>query len=302
MYAWQLITGTGFLFSHNAAQAFYINQFGSILAVIAITLGLSTLFDTRGKKIFLSLPLILATVYYVMPMTVFHHSKDMKLDPALFFVSIATFMTFFAFIKKSVSSDGKEENTFLRILILTGILLGFAFSIKVTSLMLILGILGLLAYRFLSLWGYLGFFFTFLAIFTGLNLWSVMNVWMPKDSGLLHTIALSLLLLGIASFVVAYRGRGQTSFVVYMRYSVVLILAFFVGLSPWIIKNTSEVKPWQASGDAKNLVMQSMLSGSGAGFQPDFTRIMSQSEYDEKTNILKNTNISSDGQSQNEDF
>ena len=93
MYAWQLITGSGFLFSHNAAQAFYINQFGSILAVIAITLGLSTLFDTRGKKIFLSLPLILATVYYVMPMTVFHHSKDMKLDPALFFVSITAFMT-----------------------------------------------------------------------------------------------------------------------------------------------------------------------------------------------------------------
>lgn len=26
MYAWQLITGTGFLFSYTAAQAFYVNQ------------------------------------------------------------------------------------------------------------------------------------------------------------------------------------------------------------------------------------------------------------------------------------
>ena len=187
----------------------------------------------------------------------------MKLDPALFFVSITAFMTFFTFIKKSVSSDEKEENTFLRIIILTGILLGFAFSIKVTSLMLILGIL-----------------------------WSVMNVWMPKDSGLLHAIALSLLLLGIASFFVAYRGWGQTSFVAYMRYSVVLILAFFVGLSPWIIKNTSEVKPWQASGDIKNLVMQSILSGSGAGFQPDFTRIMSAEEYKKRYDVLGTKKVS----------
>jgi hypothetical protein len=28
MYAWQLITGTGFLFSYNASQAFYVNQLG----------------------------------------------------------------------------------------------------------------------------------------------------------------------------------------------------------------------------------------------------------------------------------
>ena len=26
MYSWQLITGTGFMFSYNAAQAFFVNQ------------------------------------------------------------------------------------------------------------------------------------------------------------------------------------------------------------------------------------------------------------------------------------
>lgn len=204
MYTWQLITGSGFLFSYNAAQAFYVNQLGSILAVIAITLGLSVLFESKGKKSFISLPLLLATVYYVMPMTVFHHTKDMKLDPALLFVSVTAFMTFFSLVGKSLPTDKKERTTFFRILILVGILLGFAFSIKVTSLMLVLGILGLFAYRLLSFWGYMGFFFTFLAVFTGANLWSVMNVWMPKDSGLLHIIALILLVLGIASFALAY--------------------------------------------------------------------------------------------------
>ncbi len=45
MYAWQLITGTGFLFSYTAAQAFYINQLGGLLAVIAIISTLSYAFE-----------------------------------------------------------------------------------------------------------------------------------------------------------------------------------------------------------------------------------------------------------------
>jgi hypothetical protein len=304
MYTWQLITGSGFLFSYNAAQAFYVNQLGSILAVIAITLGLSVMLGSTGKKSFISLPLLLATVYYVMPMTVFHHTKDMKLDPALLFMSVTAFMTFFAFVGKTVPTGKKEKNTYMRILILVGILLGFAFSVKVTSLMLVLGILGLFAYRLLSFWGYMGFFFTFLAVFTGANLWSVMNVWMPKDSGLLHMIALGLLALGVASFVIAYIRKSRQNFVHYIIGSLVLILAFFVGLSPWIIKNTSEVKPWNNPNniEAKSLIMGSIMGGSGAGFQPDFTRIMSKEEYKDKTDILNSTNISSDGQSQNEDF
>ncbi|MFZ2255247.1 MAG: hypothetical protein WAW59_05650 [Patescibacteria group bacterium] len=74
-------------------------------------------------------------------------------------------------------------------------------------------------------------------------------------------------------------------------------------MSPWIIKNTSEVKPWSAvTTDTKSLVIQSLLSGSGAGFQPEFTKVMTQDEYKKRSDIIKNNNISSDGQSQNEDF
>jgi hypothetical protein len=47
MYTWQLITGTGFLFSYTAAQAFYVNQLGGILAVIAIISTLSYAFEKK---------------------------------------------------------------------------------------------------------------------------------------------------------------------------------------------------------------------------------------------------------------
>ena len=101
MYAWQLITGTGFLFSYTAAQAFYVNQLGGILAVVAIIGAISTLLDSPTKKYLISLPIISAAIFYAMPMNIFQQAKDMKLDPALLAISIAAFMTLVSLWKKS---------------------------------------------------------------------------------------------------------------------------------------------------------------------------------------------------------
>lgn len=300
IYAWQLITGSGFLFSYTAAQAFFINQFGSILAVVAVTLGLSVLFEQKWKKSLMALPFILAVVYFVMPMTVFQHTKDMKLDPALLFFSVSVFMLFFTTIKDKILDTDKK--TGYKILIVIGVLLGFVFSVKVTTLMLILAIFGLFAYRLLSFWWYMWFFFVFLAIFTGLNLWSIMNVWMPVDPALLSAIAWVLALIGWVCFMIGSIWKIE-QFKQYIIGSIILILSFAVWLSPWIIKNTSEVQPWNIEhANIKDLAMQSILSGSGAGFNVDFTRIMTAEEYKTRSDIIKSVNISSDGQSKNEDF
>ena len=69
----------------------------------------------------------------------------MKLDPALLFVSISVFMLFFSSIKTFTSKD--TDKSFYVLLLIVGVLIGFAFSIKVTTLMLLLAILGLFAYR-----------------------------------------------------------------------------------------------------------------------------------------------------------
>jgi len=45
-------------------------------------------------KYIISLPLLLASIYYMMPMTVFQQAKDMKLDPALMMVSVSAFGIF----------------------------------------------------------------------------------------------------------------------------------------------------------------------------------------------------------------
>ncbi len=300
LYTWQQITATGFLFSYNAAQAFFVNQFGSILAIFAIGMWLSVIFERREWKSLLSLPLLMATLYYVMPMTIFHHTKDMKLDPALLFVSISAFMVFYGFIRGAEIRNKKETYTLLAII---WVLIGLAFSIKVTTLMLLLGIFALWSYRMMSFWGYMGFFFSFLAIFTGANLWSIMNVWMPRDSGLLLTIATVLLMTWVGCYIIAYR-KYASKFQEYFVWSIVLILGFILGILPWIVKNTLEVQPWNnpTNIETKSLILQSALSWSGAGFRPDFLDIMSKEEYDKKTDIIASSNIDKDGQSRNEDL
>lgn len=300
MYVWQQITATGFLFSYNAAQAFFINQLWSMLAVFAISLSLSVILEKKEQKAIISLPIILAALYYVMPMTIFHHTKDMKLDPGLLFVSISAFMVFYGFIRTKEFGNKKELYSILWLL---GIMLGFAFSIKVTTLMLVLGILWLWSYRMLSFWGYMWFFFSFLSIFTGANLWSIMNVWMPHDTQLLLTISGILLLLWVASYSIALVQNTSKKLSTYIIGVCIILWGFIAGISPWIIKNTSEVKPWNThTASSKDLLMSSVLGGSGAGFQPDFNKIMTPAEYTEKTKAITSNSIDNDGQSRNEDF
>ncbi len=78
--------------------------------------------------------------------------------------------------------------------------MGLAFSIKFTTLMLIIASLALIAYRTLGIFGFVGFFFLFLSIFTGANLWTKMNVWMPTENiDLIHNIAIICGSIGIGS-------------------------------------------------------------------------------------------------------
>ena len=134
MYSWQLITSTGFLFGNNASQAFYINQLGGILAVVVIVSTLSYIFEEKDKKSLLSLPVLFGALYYIMPMTVFQQAKDMKLDPAYLFFCISGLALLFSLWKGELSHERKNLLT----LTLAGVIIGFTFSVKFTSVMLIL--------------------------------------------------------------------------------------------------------------------------------------------------------------------
>jgi hypothetical protein len=298
MYSWQLITGTWYLFSYIAAQAFYINQLWWILAVITITSWLSLIFEIKNRKYLLSLPLIFATIFYAMPMNIFQQAKDMKLDPALLFMSISGFLLLFS-AWKEWNSRRKDYS----LIWLAGVLIWFAFSVKVTTLMLILGWLWYITYKKLSITGFLWFFFLFLAVFTKLELWKMMNVWMPTDKpALLSGVTIGMFSLGIICLGISYINDKKWSFIELMTWSLIFITGIMVWISPWIIKNVSESKPWITNSTEKINYITAILTWSWGWFAPDFSQIYSDEEYQSKQDAAKNASITSDGKSQNEDY
>jgi hypothetical protein len=292
LYAWQLITGTGFLFNYNASQAFYVNQIGWILAVSFLASILSYAFEGKGMKSLISLPILLAVFYYAMPMTIFQQAKDMKLDPAYFAFSISSIWLLLYSWKHS-----EDKKVLLSIIAVIGLIVGFSFTVKVTSLMIILWVIWILAYYNLSLLGYFGYFFIFLSIFSSFNLWSFLNVPMPKDQGLLTFLGASLGLIGWIFLIASIKKHGFEKFQTLVTQSIVFLISVLLACSPWFVKNIYEVYTWEW----KKLSITTVITWAPEVNRYDYTRIFSDKEIEERL-IRQSQSMTSEWQSQNEDM
>ncbi len=295
-YTWQIITGSGFLWDQIAASAFYVNQLGGILSMIIITSILSVILERKDRKYLISLPILLAGIYYMMPMTIFQQAKDMKLDPALMMVSVSAFWVLWYALREKL-----EKNKFYILIALSGFIVGLAFSIKFTTLILIIASLALIAYRMLGIFGFSGFFFLFLSIFTGANLWTKMNVWMPTENiDLIRNIAIICGTIGIGGLALAIWEQWVAKFKIWLVASIVFILGITLALTPWFIKNGVESHTFTS--EQKWSMIDSLLGWySDAGFG-NYSAIYSTEQYTTKRKAQQASSITSDGKSQNEDF
>ena len=295
LYLWQLITGTWFLFDMSAPQAFFLNQLGGIFSIIAIALGLSLLLEEKGKKSLLPLPILFAWVFYSMPMIVFQQAKDMKLDPALMFFSVSAITLLMIVLRRMRDhtaniEEWKKGLSPFSLMIIAALVIGFAFSLKVTTLMLILGAIAVLCFRIFGYGWYLGFFFAFIAIFTKLDFWSLLNVSFPKEnSTLVNGVFLSFMALSLLSFSYSIWKNGwKQSRVMVLVASLTLIIP----LTPWFAKNISE---------SRTLSINGMLGWSGWVFVPEYSKLYSSSEI-EAIKLKRDASVGSSGQTTNEDF
>ncbi|PID84335.1 hypothetical protein CSB09_01555 [Candidatus Gracilibacteria bacterium] len=297
MFAWQLITGTGFLFANTASQAFFVNQIGGFLSVIVITAFLSLLLEQKGRKYFICLPILLATVYYIMPMTVFQQAKDMKLDPALMFMSVTAMMTLWYGLKALIKKEDTRAG--LSLIGIAGVLVGFAFGIKFTTLLLIVAGLGYIGYRTLGIFGFIGFWGLFIAIFTAGNLWSRMFIWLPtENTTLIQMITIGSAGIGLIGLLLGISLHKKNTFP-WLRGTIIFILGIGVSLLPWLIKNGSEAQVWKPGSH----IISGLLSGSGGIFEYSYSHIYSPEEIKiHKEKAKEFSAITEDGKSNNEDF
>lgn len=158
--------------------------------------------------------------------------------------------------------------------------------------MFIIAAFWLISYKFLGFLGFSGFFFLFVSIFTGGNLWGNLFVWMPED---VRSITLSTLGVAIVLFWTAfslYKKQVNT----YILSSIIFLSGIILATSPWLIKNGIETD------FLSNPSIQGLLSGSGWYFSADYTTIYTPEILEQKAKSDEWAAITESGQSLNEDF
>lgn len=316
MIAWQTLTGIGFMF-HSAPQAFFMNQIGGILSIIVLVVAFGSLLKNNKSSLkktesFINLPLLGATMFYAMPMVIFQQAKDMKLDPGLFFISvIGIYGIIYLFLRNrenletTISEQDKEDSPLeffahhknLAYILILGTIVGLAFAIKFTTLMLILGLIGVIFYTKLGLAGFAGYFALFVGLFTKLNLWTQLNVNYPKDDvHFLFLVTIISLVLAVIFFGIAFYQYRAEAFKKTLLVSLIFIIGVGIPVSPWIIKNISEI------GGISHISIGAMLGGKGDIFTPDYTKIYSKDELVKIETRGIVTGTSASGKTANEDL
>nr|MDD3719899.1 hypothetical protein [Candidatus Gracilibacteria bacterium] len=310
---WEIYTGIGYLFG-STTQAFYLNTFSGILASLVIYIFAKSFFNSKNE--FINIPLLLTVIFISMPMVIFQLGKDMKLDIGLFSISAITlYMVYYIFVKKEdfvgedVENEGitnsiknfitkheffKKED-FIYIFII-GLIVGFAFAIKATTLMLISAVIGLIIFNRLGINAFLGYLAVYFAIFTKLHLWDLMNVVYPKDNTFVNYFSIISLLIGFGFITYSYIKHSKEFFIKTFAIIGVFILGIGLSLIPWFAKNISE------SG-LNNISVGTLLGGKASVFTPDFSKIHTKEELVNIENKVKEmSSLDANGQAVNADM
>lgn len=291
MYSWQVFTGLGFM-NGVPTQAFFFNSVWGMMSILVIYMIIKDFFAWY-KKTFINIPLLIATSYVAMPMITFQLAKDMKLDPGLLFISsIALYLVY-----KIVPELKKEKSIDISnicYLLIIWVLIGFAFTIKFTTLLLISWVLWVVAYRFFSVPWFIWYLFLYFSFFTKFALWAHLNIsYDASNITLVNSFSLITLALWICSFAYAifqHKIHALKNFWI----SVVLIIVWMISImSPWLVKNIIEAKP--------DISIWTLLSWKPDSFWPDYSLIYTEKEL-AGIKISWARAIDSEGTTSNEDF
>lgn len=231
MFSWQIFTWIWHLFS-NTTFAYFINFSWYFFSFLTLNLIFSDIFKYNKKSI-LNIPIMFSTLFLALPMSIFHSIKDLKLDQGLFFIT--TFIVYFLFI---LLKKYKENKDFPKIyLFLIWILSWFSFSIKFTSLFLIISILALFSYFYLWVFWIFAFLFLLFSVFTAWNLWPLMNINFESN---IYFIIFSFIFW--ISFLILWF-RKYLNFKKYFQTIFLFLFWILFSLSPWFLKNIFDIYP-----------------------------------------------------------
>lgn len=304
MHAWQVFTGIWYMFQ-SPTQAFFLNSVGIIISAIFLWSIFQKYLSSKNSTQLVNIPLILTAIFVSMPMMIFQQAKDIKHDAGLFFLSIGVFYIVFELLKKSDLHEyknkflgflAKKENlisTKSLIFLIVGFVIWFTFTLKFTSLLFILWIIGTLFFvRFSYLWLF-WFIALFVAIFTKLNLWKYMNIVYSQDNHVAINIFSWVCFIAWIVFIGLSFYKNKLSVTPFIKKIVAILVWIIIAMLPWGLYNLS------SSG---SISISAVLSWSPEKVEVNFLDIYSQDELDLREQKLKDFTLSNSGTTGNEDW
>lgn len=234
--AWPLWTSLGELMFGSVSVSILLSHAAMLLCVWAIFRLARMVFNRQASW-------LVVTLFYLNPAFSFHAAHDAKVDLGFLFVLLTILLVLFD-VRQQLKSEGENaplkklgKNTDLITWILAGWLSGYAFGIKYTAIMFIIGLMAVL-FRWRWEWrGAAGLFLTALGglFLVGIDQFGYMELGdTPATTFALIGIGLGLPLLvwGIIRNKTGLSGAFQSI----AGFGLAALLSF----SPWMIKNSME--------------------------------------------------------------
>jgi len=232
-FQWEYMTSLGFLlFGYNATfgatTALIINWSQGLLAVLAVYLfGRTFIGQGRG--------LLSALLYYSLPMVGHFSFADMKIDNAVFTMgSMGIFAMFIALF-----TDHASKKSQYRWVALAGFFIAFAFSFKVTGIMVLMALGGVLLGATLHWSAFIGAVCFALAIFIKKGAFDLPAVLerIGYASDMSPWIFIGILLaIGLSIFAFAAQ-KDMKRFRSTSMLTGIFVAVFFVTIFPWVAHN-----------------------------------------------------------------
>lgn len=233
-YNWSLIMSLGFVLYKSATVAILLSILPGILSLFALYR------IARNLNLPLGWSILSLLVFYTLPNIIWQSRNDAKVDLALLFIILCGVLLVTEFYASKESSPPKlkwfrwEIPASNLIWIICGLLVGFAFGIKYTSLMATFGFLVYLFYTIAGRWAALGVFFLSFALIFALKL--IRFGAFEEVSGMVAVFPLLISIIFFVWAVIKDRSSLFKAIVPALLFGGVVVFTFI----PWSVKHLSE--------------------------------------------------------------
>ncbi len=304
MHSWQVFTSIWYLF-HSPTQAFFLNSIGWIVSFIFLWNIFQRYFSEKNMRQYVNIPLMLSTIFIAMPMVIFQQAKDIKHDAGLFFFSIWILYILFYILQNNDFWEYKNKlldyigiknidiSSNIILFLIIWFILGFTFTVKFTSLLLILWVFGVIFYSYFSFAWLFWFLWIFVWIFTKLWLWSYMNIVYSTQNQQAINI-FSILSLWTWIILLSYSFFKKSDKVKLFLWKIsVLFLGIIIAILPWWIHNL-------ASSDG--FWVSQIISWEPDNVNLDYSKIYTWDQLESKKIEQEKFSLSATGSTWNEDW